>query len=267
MTFSPDGRLVLTTSDDRTARIWDTATGTTERVLLGHQARVYAGSFSPDGRRIVTSSEDRTVRLWDAEKAILIATIEGHRDVVNDASFSRDGRHVLTASNDKTARLWEAPDVLTLGSDDAWDWTRMIPLRPLTWEERREASLLVGAPDLQAGIAKTETAWLDHASSVDPAALKAAAERGSWGANLRLGELHERAGDSERALRAYAMAAERLDSELSKSETSDQLLRSYAERAFARRGALAQYFTLRGETAKVVATSREVQAWSRKFEE
>ena len=27
MTFSPDGRLVLTTSDDRTARIWDTATG------------------------------------------------------------------------------------------------------------------------------------------------------------------------------------------------------------------------------------------------
>jgi hypothetical protein len=159
------------------------------------------------------------------------------------------------------------PAALTLGSDDAWDWTRMIPLRPLTWEERREASLVDGAPDLQEGPAGTETAWLDPAKPVDMTVLEAAAERGSWGANLRLGELYERAGDSERALRAYAMAAERLDSELSKSEKSDQALRSYAERAFARRGALAQQFTLRGEIAKVVATSREVQAWSRKLEE
>jgi hypothetical protein len=143
----------------------------------------------------------------------------------------------------------------------------MIPLRPLTWEERREASLVDGGPDLEARIADSETAWLDPAKPVDMAALKAAAERGSWGANLRLGELYERADDGERALRAYAMAAERLDSELSKSEKSDQLLRGYAERAFARRGALAQHFTLRGEIAKVVATSREVQAWSRKLEE
>jgi hypothetical protein len=98
-------------------------------------------------------------------------------------------------------------------------------------------------------------------------ALKAAAERGSWGANLRLGELHELAGDRAAALRAYAMAAERLDSELSKSDRNDQALRSYAERAFARRGSLAQHFTRADEAAKVVAISREVQAWARKFEE
>ena len=46
-TFSPDGRLVLTTSDDRTARIWDAATGAPQKVLLGHQARAYAGPSVP----------------------------------------------------------------------------------------------------------------------------------------------------------------------------------------------------------------------------
>jgi hypothetical protein len=179
--------------------------------------------------------------------------------------FSRDGRHVLTASNDKTARVWDLPGALTLDWNDMWDWLRVIALRPLTWEERREASLVDDSPTARTTNADPEATWLSK--PVDMVALKAAAERGSWGANLRLGELHELAGDRAAALRAYAMAAERLDSELSKSDRNDQALRSYAERAFARRGSIAQHFTRTDEAAKVVAISREVQAWARKFEE
>jgi hypothetical protein len=141
----------------------------------------------------------------------------------------------------------------------------VIALRPLTWEERREASLVDDAPTARTTNADPETAWLSQPA--DMVALNAAAARGSWGAGLRLGELHELAGDRTAALRAYAMAAERLDSELSKSDRSDQALRRYAERAFARRGSLAQHFTRTDGAAKVVAISREVQAWARKFEE
>ena len=123
-----------------------------------------------------------------------------------------------------------------------------------------------GAPDLQeARPAPRPVARPGKAAR--HARARGCQERGSWGANSRLGDLYERADDGERALRAYARASERLESELSRSEKSDQLLRGYAERAFARRGALAQHFTVRGEIAKVVATSREVQAWSRKLEE
>ena len=50
---------------DRTARLWDTATGREITVLRGHEAEIDMPAFSPDGTRIVTASGDRTARLWD----------------------------------------------------------------------------------------------------------------------------------------------------------------------------------------------------------
>ncbi len=47
--FSPDGRSVLTGSDDKTARLWETATGRQIRPLRGHTGWVAAVAFSPDG--------------------------------------------------------------------------------------------------------------------------------------------------------------------------------------------------------------------------
>ena len=50
--FSPNGKLVVTASDDGTVRIWSAATGSLLRVLSepGHSA-VYNAAFSPNGGR------------------------------------------------------------------------------------------------------------------------------------------------------------------------------------------------------------------------
>src|ERR1700732_5116023 len=63
--FSPDGARVLTGSADKTARLWDAATGKEIRGFTGHEDVVMSAAFSPHGARVLTGSQDETARLWD----------------------------------------------------------------------------------------------------------------------------------------------------------------------------------------------------------
>ena len=73
--FSPDGARIITTSDDRTVRLWDSAAGTEISVLRGHQSTTLSAIFSPDCNHVATSSRDRTVRLWEAASGTEITRI------------------------------------------------------------------------------------------------------------------------------------------------------------------------------------------------
>ncbi|WP_242540478.1 toll/interleukin-1 receptor domain-containing protein, partial [Trinickia mobilis] len=106
--FSPDGKRVVTASWDRTARVWDAATGKQIALLSGHQGWVYSATFSPGGQRVVTASRDRTARVWDAATGKQIVQLSGDQGWVYSAAFSPDGRRVVTASADRTARVWDA---------------------------------------------------------------------------------------------------------------------------------------------------------------
>ncbi|MCZ6545751.1 MAG: hypothetical protein O6913_08615, partial [Chloroflexi bacterium] len=104
----PDGRRVVTASDDTTARVWDAATGGNLVVLQGHSRGLRAAHFSPDGRRVVTASHDATARIWDAATGDSLATLRGHTHAVFDVAFSPDGKTIATASLDGNARLWDS---------------------------------------------------------------------------------------------------------------------------------------------------------------
>ncbi|MBL4757307.1 MAG: WD40 repeat domain-containing protein [Rhizobiales bacterium] len=105
--FSPDGTKVLTASGDKTARLWDIATGNQIAVFTGHEGTIFSAVFSPDGTRVLTVSFDHTARLWDIATGNQVAVFTDHERVMYHPVFSPDGSSVLTASADKTARLWD----------------------------------------------------------------------------------------------------------------------------------------------------------------
>jgi WD40 repeat protein len=131
--FSPDGQQVVTAADDRTVRIWNTATGQQMTVLKGHQEGVTFVSWSPDGRWIASVGKDKTARIWEAETFKEYLTLRWpEREVewaafsFEWAAFSADGRRVLTQTNNG-ARLWPI---------DVLDIARQRKPRELTAEER-----------------------------------------------------------------------------------------------------------------------------------
>ena len=110
--FTPDGRQLVSASDDKTIRVWDLASGKTVRTIRGESApgdagKVYAMALSPDGKwlaaggLLVTRRGIRSrhaIRLYEFASGKLVALLKGHRGVLQNLAFSPDGRKLISGS-------------------------------------------------------------------------------------------------------------------------------------------------------------------------
>jgi WD40 repeat protein/serine/threonine protein kinase/tetratricopeptide (TPR) repeat protein len=114
--FGPSGRMVVTASEDQTARLWDTMTGKPIGQPLTHRGAIRAVAFSPDGRIILTGSDDGTGRVWETATGKPVSPLLMHLGPVRSVAFSPDSGTVVTGSDDHTARLWKAATGKSLGA-------------------------------------------------------------------------------------------------------------------------------------------------------
>ncbi|ODQ77569.1 hypothetical protein BABINDRAFT_95805 [Babjeviella inositovora NRRL Y-12698] len=106
VSFSPDGRYIVSASFDNSIKLWDGRDGKFIATFRGHVAPVYQTSWSSDCRLLVSCSKDTTLKVWDVRTKKLSIDLPGHEDEVYAVDWSVDGKRVASAGKDKKVRLW-----------------------------------------------------------------------------------------------------------------------------------------------------------------
>ena len=142
-----DEKKMVSSSMDKTIKIWDIPSGKLLKTLEGHSERVNCVSFSNDERILASGSDDKTIKIWDvangsllktlligisvfslcfslddayiingAEKKIQIwewakerikNTLESHLCIVTSINISPNGAKIVSGSADSTIKLWD----------------------------------------------------------------------------------------------------------------------------------------------------------------
>jgi WD40 repeat protein/serine/threonine protein kinase len=118
--FSADGQRLVTTSEDKTAKVWDAATGQLLLTLRGHTGWVFSATFTPDGQRIITGGgpwglgiKPGETKVWDATTGEQLLDFKGHNYTVWSLAISPDGKRIVTAAAERgygpgEVKVWNA---------------------------------------------------------------------------------------------------------------------------------------------------------------
>ncbi|KYC43838.1 hypothetical protein WA1_01395 [Scytonema hofmannii PCC 7110] len=126
---NPDGKSLLSVSENQTMKLWDIRTGQCLRKVYGYSNWILSVAFSPNGQMLASSSEDQRVRLWDVTTGQCLRTLPGHTNLISSVTFAPQNLNDCTASksiiSDREIGKQQESQILASSSDDTtiklWD--------------------------------------------------------------------------------------------------------------------------------------------------
>jgi len=147
VTFSPDGRYIVSGGEDKLLLVCDAASGEalyrltdnyypakavemnmlnqiflasgpdiklidldqkTLMVYSGTATHIWSIDYAPERNKIAAGSFDYSVKVWDVSSAKIETVLKDHSKSVLPVVFSPDEKYLATGSFDKTVKLWNA---------------------------------------------------------------------------------------------------------------------------------------------------------------
>eukprot|EP00873_Tetraselmis_striata_P012888 jgi/Tetstr1/433152/TSEL_022484.t1 len=105
--LSPDGRLVVSGSDDKTVKLWDVRSKECVRTFNDEAGMINAVKFHPDGTCIASSGTNNAIQLHDLRTNQLVQHYSAHQGAVTSIAFHPSGNFLLSSSYDATLRVWD----------------------------------------------------------------------------------------------------------------------------------------------------------------
>ncbi len=107
---------IISASDDKTIRVWDSTTGEERRKILGQigvgSGEIFAMALSPDEEFLAVGGYFKSddIRIYNYKTGKLLKVLKSHTNIVYDLAFSLDGKYLISGSGDRTAKIWRVRD-------------------------------------------------------------------------------------------------------------------------------------------------------------
>jgi WD40 repeat protein len=105
LVFSVDGRYLLTSSSDYSARLWSVPDLRLVSVFAAHHDDVEMAAFHPSEHLVATASRDNTIGVYGVDGSVR-ACLRGHTADVLFVAWSADGTELVSVGADGTLKRW-----------------------------------------------------------------------------------------------------------------------------------------------------------------
>jgi WD40 repeat protein len=106
LSWRSDGKYLLTSSYDNTAKIWQVGTGQVVRTVAAGSSDLNIATFSPDGKSFAVGGDDKLVRVFDSESGKLLRTLKGHNEIVEALAYAPNGKMLASGDDEGGLRIW-----------------------------------------------------------------------------------------------------------------------------------------------------------------